>query len=125
MDILLDDTGDVAFSNQPTITASKDLDLSQRLRIRLGTFEGEWFTNVEFGVPWFSQVLGKNRSKAVVDAIIQEQVYLEPDVLSIRKFTSTLDKSQRRYTASMEIVATDQTIITLTNSGNQFIFTPV
>ena len=96
MDILSDkDTGDILFDNGTTVTSTKELDLSQRLRIRLGTFSGEWFLDTDFGVPWFQQILGKQRSKATVDSIIQEEIYKEPDVRSIKSLTSEWDRVGR------------------------------
>lgn len=127
MDILLDkDTGDILFDNGTTVTSTKDLDLSQRLRIRLGTFNGEWFLDTDFGVPWFQQILGKQRSKATVDSIIQEEIYKEHDVRSIKSFTSEWDRVGRSYRMTAVIEADDRSLITLTNTPTgQFTFTTV
>jgi len=127
MDILLDnETGDILFDNGSTVTSTKELDLSQRLRIRLATFSGEWFLNTDFGVPWFQQIIGKQRSKDTVDAIIQEEIYKEPDVKSIASFSSNWDRVGRRYSLTASVIADDGSLITLTNTvTDQFTFTTI
>ncbi len=78
-------------------------DLSQRLRIKLQTYFGEWFLNTDIGVPYYQSVFTKGTSKAAVDLIFQQQILSERDVLEISEFNSELDNSTRVYTLSFRV----------------------
>ena len=110
MDIKLDDNGDVSFTNgESSVTSIGAEDLAQRIRIRLNTFQGEWFMDNTLGVDWWNRVMGKNRSKAAVDAIIQEQILLEPDALQIVDYSSSISK-ERVFSCSFRVRTEDGAI---------------
>lgn len=91
MDIRLNAlTGDVDFNNAMDIVVSKEEELHQRLIIRLNTFLGEWFLNEDYGVPYFQQILGKGRKKSTIDALLQEQILADGEVLEIVEFVSSI-----------------------------------
>ena len=104
MDIKLDeDTGDISFTNgESTVTSIGAEDLAQRIRIRLNTFQGEWFMDNTLGIDWFNRVMGKNRSKMAVDALIQEAILEEPDALQIIAYSSSIS-SDRRFGCSFRV----------------------
>lgn len=117
MDIKLDDNGDVSFTDgESSVTTIGAEDLAQRIRIRLNTFQGEWFMDNTLGVDWWNRVFGKNRSKAAVDALIQEQILLEPDALQIVSYSSSIT-SDRRFVCTFR-VRTEDGAITATQSFN-------
>jgi len=102
MDILMyrrgKDTMDVVFENRNCpMTLNKIDAVTQSLYIRLRTLMGDWYLNVGYGVPWLEKVLGHKIRKSTVDMVIQEQILLDNDVLSIPEFTSTLDRARRAY----------------------------
>jgi len=120
MDIKLDDNGDISFTNgESSVTSIGAEDLAQRIRIRLNTFQGEWFMDNTLGVDWWNRVMGKNRSKIAVDAIIQEQILLEPDALQIVDYSSSISK-ERVFSCSFR-VRTENGAISATQS---FTITP-
>ena len=91
MDIKLDEDGDIYLVNGDAQTTSIGAeDLAQRLRIRLNTFQGEWFMDNTLGIDWWNRVMGKNRSKMAVDALIQDAILKEPDALQIVSYTSSI-----------------------------------
>lgn len=103
MDIKLDESGDVSFVNgESGVTSIGAEDLSQRLQIRLNTFQGEWFMDSTLGVDWWNRVVGKNRSKMAVDALIQEAILKEPDALQILEYSSTIS-TDRRFSCSFKV----------------------
>lgn len=104
MDIKLDeDTGDISFTDgESTVTSIGAEDLAQRIRIRLNTFQGEWFMDNTLGIDWFNRVMGKNRSKMAVDALIQEAILEEPDALQIIAYSSSIS-SDRRFSCSFRV----------------------
>lgn len=83
-----------AVSSQLTTSTSENL--AQRLLIRLRTFKGEWFLDQDLGVDYFGQILGKNRNKATVDAIIQAEILQEREVLQLDEYNSTYNNSLRK-----------------------------
>ena len=78
------------------LTTSTSENLAQRLLIRLRTFRGEWFLDQDLGVDYFGQILGKNRNKATVDAIIQAEILQEREVLQLDEYNSTYNNSLRK-----------------------------
>ena len=104
MDIRLDTlVGDLPFTNSlADIVTDKPTEIQQRLYIRLKTFLGEWYLNTNYGVPYFQQILGKNKKKATVDAIIQSEVLEDTDVLELVEFNSQLTPD-RVYSVNFKV----------------------
>jgi len=105
MDLMLDEeTHDIVFINgvSPVVSEARQ-DLAQRLKIRLLTFKGEYFLNLDTGVPYYQSVVGKQRSKAAVDAIFQEQILSEPDALEITQFESSINSATRQYSLTFRV----------------------
>ena len=124
MDLLLDldplspSYGDLTFKNGPltsTYTTQSRVDVvAQRLRIRLLTWESEWFLDTSYGVPYWS-FLGKKVKKSTVDLIFQREILAENGVKELTFFESTFEN--RKYTLSFRVKVTtgDETeTITLT-----------
>lgn len=86
----------------PTTSGVNDA-LAQELTLRLRTFRGEWFRDIQFGVPWMTRVLGKKVDKTVVDIVIQEQIRMNPKVVQITHFESDLDKQKREYSCYFRV----------------------
>jgi hypothetical protein len=116
MDILLDEsTHDAIFINGETpVTEDVSFSLKQRLKIKLLTFKGEWFLDVNYGTPYFQQIFGKNRSKSSTDIIFRELILEDKDVVTILKFESSLS-SKRTYTLSFSVKSVTGQTIEITN----------
>lgn len=94
---------DMAFENGACPTTSDLVDVvTQRLYIRLKTFLGEWFLNVEYGVP-YERILGQKVRKSVVDMILQEQIMMEQGVKQIEFFESSLENRTRIYACRFRV----------------------
>ena len=106
MDILLSEgEHDAVFVNGETpVTASIDDGLKQRLKIKLLTFRGEWFLNTRYGTPYYQQIFGKGRSKAVVDSVFRDLIREDQDVVRITRFESTLSTG-RDYSLSFSVIS--------------------
>lgn len=97
MDIFVDpDTGDVVYDNadSPPVTTDTRQDVAQRLRIKLQTYLGEWFLNIENGVPYYERVLRKGVRKEDIDVIFQTLIREEDGVLEIVEFESSLSNTR-------------------------------
>jgi hypothetical protein len=97
MDILLDEfTNDIIYINgQIPVTPNELTTVSQRLKVRLQTFLGEYFINTTSGVPYYQRIFGKVRSKATIDTIFQQQILSDAGVIEITSYESTLDNASR------------------------------
>ena len=97
MDLLLDeDTNDIVFVNGTAqVTDTQLSTVSQRLKVRLQTFLGEYFINNATGVPYYQSIFGKIRSKATVDTIFQKQILEDEGVIEIVSYSSTLSTASR------------------------------
>lgn len=112
MDLLLDPvTNDLVFVNGvTTVTHSQSEIVTQRLKITLYTFLGEWFLDTSIGVPYFQQIFGKVRSKSAIDVVFQNIISADEGVLEIREFTSTLSNSDRGYTMTFKVKVADSSL---------------
>lgn len=104
MDLLLNrKTGDLVFVNGATPTTEDYADVvAQRLYILLRTFQGEWYLNTEYGIPYIQSILGQKVNKNTVDRILQEKILAEVGVAEITMFTSQLSAS-RQYSCSFRV----------------------
>lgn len=111
MDIKLDlnlvslSNGDAIWINGPLtregITGPFTENVAQRLRIRMLTFEGEWFLDTTYGVPYWQRILGQKPTKSAIDQILQQEVLSENGVKEIVSFTSSF--VNRKYSASFQV----------------------
>lgn len=111
MDLLLNsDTNDLVFINGGCpVTQLLTAIVTQRLKITLYTFLGEWFLDTSIGVPYFQQIFGKTRSKATIDLIFQRIISDDPDVIEILSFESSLTSSTRGYAMTFQVRVSDNT----------------
>ena len=89
---------------------TKDLDLSagdlslsegkdsidQHLRANLRAFKGEWFLNLDDGIPYFQDVFRKNQSPVVIDAIFKEAILKTTGVIELTEFEIKVDTVTRK-----------------------------
>ena len=94
-----------AVSSQLTTATSENL--AQRLSIRLKTFKGEWFLDENLGIDYFGQVIGKNRKKATIDALLQSEIVRDAEVLQIAEYDSVYDNTLRKLNISFKIRTLD------------------
>lgn len=118
MDLLLDyATGDLTWKNGPlTIdyTTQPFVDtVKQRLFIMLRTFQGEWFMDLNHGIPYWQSILGKKTTKSAVDLIFQQKILAENGVKEITEFKSTF--VNRQYSLDFKVkVSTGEITDTIT-----------
>lgn len=100
---------DIVWNNGPLtkeyVTSPYTQTVAQRLKIRLLTFQEEWFLDTTYGVPYFQRILGKKKvTKSSIDLIFQEQILLETGVKEIVSFTSTFSNRQYSMTFQVRVV---------------------
>lgn len=111
MDILLNTDrlspfyGDSVWVNGPLTKAETTQpftqNVGQRLRIRLLSFQEEWFLNQEYGVPYWQRLLGMKPTKSAIDLIFQQEILDVRGVREITFFSSTFQN--RTYSLSFRV----------------------
>lgn len=90
-------TGDLDLSGgQMNIITGNQLSLRQRLFLRFAIWNGDWYFDENFGFP-YQYFISRKTIKSVLDGRIKTEVRLEPDVLEISDFNSTMDVIGRTY----------------------------
>lgn len=103
--------GDLIMQNGDFILTTKKSEIVvQRLGITLKTFQGEWFLDRSFGVPYLQQIVGVARKSEVVNRIILSQIASDPDVESITSYNSTFERYDRVYTLTANIVIDEENV---------------
>jgi hypothetical protein len=74
--------------------------IKQRLLIRLKAFRGEWFADINFGVPWLQEVLGSNYSDAgkTLQIIFRNEILKCDGVKSVSNIV--INKTGRSHSVS-------------------------
>ena len=110
-DLLIED-------GQLSLADSREELARQRLLITLRTFKGEWFKNINFGVPYIInennkiELLGKS-SKRLLDIELQQQILGVEDIVSIEGYTSVLDTTNRDITVEFSAITESGAILPL------------
>lgn len=123
-DFLLDQaTNDLSFSNKD-LQFTKEIrqEVGQRVGMKLRTFEGEWFLDTTYGIPYMQEIIAVARNKRDVDSIFISEIRNEAGVNNIKSFQSTFENINRKYEAKAVII-TDEgevEIISLRDPATQY-----
>lgn len=91
-DIKLDVNGDLLLTRgELGMTATTQDAAKQRTTIRLLSYEGEWYLDESFGVPYFDKVLIKNSNQGSVDAVFRAAILDDPEITAIEVFKSKVE----------------------------------
>ena len=83
--------------------------VQDRIQTRLYTELGEWFLDVNVGVPWYPAknrdgILGSKMQADNIGAIIRNQILTVDGVVRIEEFTLSQDMSTRTVTGTAQVV---------------------
>lgn len=125
-DLLLDQLkNDLSISNgELQFTTENQVEVTQRLGIKLRTFQEEWFLDQTYGIPYLQQIISKTRKKSEADIIFINAIREEEDVTAIKEYNSTWDKYKREYGFTADITTPLGTIpvTILTTPAEEFIY---
>lgn len=100
IDILLDEDGDLVLDGDGLHFVSGLAAVVQGIRFRLGLFRGEWFLNLDVGVPWYDEVLGEHFDEAHVRQLVADAINDTPGVKEITELTVKFDNKTRLITVT-------------------------
>lgn len=124
VDLLLDGSGDLDLTNgQLRLTPDLQTVIRQKVQITLRAFKGEYFANINFGVPYLEndnnpvQLLGDRISKDIFDTYMREAILSVPGVVSLTEYSSAVNNTGEILTIefsaqieSGEVISTTDTI---------------
>lgn len=125
-DLALDpNTGDLDFSEGTlALITSNQVSLRQRLWVRFTVWQGDWFFDETLGFPYRTYI-SKKVMKSVLDNKIKQTVNLEPDVLQITDFTSSLNVYTRTYQCYFTVYTAEGEQLNLTFIGSDEFSYPI
>ncbi len=110
-DIKLDDNNDIAIENNDIVLITAVDEVRQRLLENLRTFKGEWFLDLELGIPYYQDILKKNIDLNVIETILKDAILDSPGVLELLDFSLDLDDSTRQLDVNFTVRASEGEIV--------------
>ena len=108
----LDASGDIQLEDGQIKTISDRLEsIRQKATVALNTFEGEWFLDVNFGVPYREEILIKNPSVSRISAVLRDTLESVNGVTTVTELSISIDRATRTLSAEFELnIETGETI---------------
>ena len=104
LDILLADDHDLvlAASGDARLVDGAER-IAQQIKVTLLTFLGEWFLDIDFGVPYIEKVLIKSPQRAQLEAVFRARIADVPGVLAVRRLDLQIERTLRRLRVNVDI----------------------
>lgn len=83
LDARLDDDGDIYIGPNGPEWISGIEGVSQLVAIAIKLFKGEWFLNLDAGVPYFQEILARKFDRALTRQRLLEQIEKVPGVVQV------------------------------------------
>jgi hypothetical protein len=100
----LDENGDYTFGRRIFHTGREAV--AQAIVTRLYLLYGEWWENLEDGLPLFEEILGAyggNQARQIVDIVIGDRIRGTTDVTELLDYSSTFNTQTRMYEATCSV----------------------
>lgn len=124
VDIYIDPaSGDLDLSSNKTLRLTNSIEESsrQQVAITLATYRGEWFANINYGVPYLKndnnneQLMGANR-KALLDIAIKNGILTRENIVRLISYESELNNQTRLLTVSFRAETNTGEVISIDNT---------
>ena len=79
--------------------------IRQRIKQRLLTILGEWFLDIDIGLPWFDQILGKGGDEEQITALLVQNISETEGVDAVVEFDLTVNRQTRQAVVSFRVTA--------------------
>jgi hypothetical protein len=84
----------------------------QKTLTLLQFIKGEWFLNIEEGIPYFEKILIKNPNSRGVVSIFRKALLASPGAIQVPVITMAIDKTTRTARIDWELVFDDGAVLT-------------
>lgn len=100
-------TYDIVIGNDYNLRFTSTLTeyISQKIENALSTFLGEWFLDVDLGIPFYERILKKRADIDDVNNIFLVAITDIPEVEEVIEFNTTFDQANRTYTVTFKVRA--------------------
>jgi hypothetical protein len=105
LDVELDDDGEIHIDEEGLRLVSGAQAVAQLIRIAILLFLGEWFLNLEKGMPWFQEILGQKFDPVLIRQRLSERILAVPGVAEIMSVAVSFDPDSRAVTVDWEVRA--------------------
>lgn len=95
VDLLLDNDGDLLVDAGHIYFSSGLRAVAQGIKIRLLSFKGEWFLDLDHGVPYWQDILGQKYNETKVRAAFRDAILAAPGVNKILELEVEFDGATR------------------------------
>jgi hypothetical protein len=115
IDLYLDpNTHDLVVDNFTLkITTSKEEEITQRLKIKLLWWDGEWKFNENYGIKYKTLVFTKGIDLEDIDDMFRTEIANEEGVLELLSYSSLFNQSTRELTVNAKVKTDSGEIINL------------
>ena len=107
MNLYLDDNNDIRFVDGDLPTVEGLEEIRQLVKQTLGSVKGEWFLDLDQGLPYFQTIFKKSTSLAAIESIYLEAIGNIPGILDITSFNMEFDPKYRKLNISFTANTTD------------------
>jgi len=124
-DLKLDSSNDITITDGDLVLTTTNTEMCvQTLGITLNTYQGEWFLDTTFGVPYLQEIVGVARKKDTVDKIFLSYISENAYVDNIDSYSSSYDRDERYYTMTVTLTVAESTVSTTfsTRPSQEYIY---
>lgn len=107
MNIFVDNNNDIVMVDGGLLLVTGLEEMRQSVGQALRSFEGDWFLNLELGLPYFQSILQKATSVSEVENIFLDTISNIPGVLDLETFQLSFDKTTRRADISFRALTSN------------------
>jgi hypothetical protein len=111
------DTWDLSIENGDLVLVDKSDCAAQHVAQRIKLFKGEWFLDLDAGIPWFQDILKKNPNPNLVDGILKNAIIESPDIVELLSFNLDYDTGTRELTVDFSARSVDGNVDIQTTIG--------
>jgi hypothetical protein len=106
---MLDLNGDIELKSFDFSLIVDEDEFTQRILITLRTYLGELFYNINFGTPWYQDILGKQKDISIVESVLKSTISSVPGVDRILEFDMDYDEIKRSLIVDfLALLSTEQ-----------------
>jgi hypothetical protein len=110
-DFLLGSDNGLKIVDYDFVFTTREEYIRQKLKIILSTFKGEWFLNVNTGLPFYQDMLGKNNDLSKIESIFIRAIKSIPEVVKLLYINLDENKQNRTVTVNFAVTDVDNNVI--------------
>ena|SRR5690606_17884111 len=102
IDLKLDQKGDLLISDYDLSLIEGQDQISQNLAIRLRFVLGEWYLDIESGIPYYQDIFIKSPNRNRIETIIKDEIVNTQGINRLLSFQSDYQPITRKYSVRFQ-----------------------